>query len=94
MAEGKELTSMNNVHGAHGSAGIVEDVFFFEIEMGLDAVDGGELGDDARDYGLGVVAMFIDGVEGDLVELGWIEDVEAFEVCFENCVDCVRNCEE
>lgn len=34
--------------------------------------------DDVTDYAGGVVAVQCDGVFGELVQLGWVEDVESF----------------
>ena len=38
--------------------------------------------------------MLVDGAESDLVELSWVEDVEVFEIGFEDCVYAVECGEE
>lgn len=55
-------TGVNHVHGAHGAAGVVEDPFFVEVDVG--AVEGGEGSDDVGDDGCCVVAVEGNGFLG------------------------------
>lgn len=64
---GGELTGVNNIHSTHCTSSIIENPFFLKIEMGFDRVDSGELRDDIGDDGLRVIAMLVNGTEGNLV---------------------------
>lgn len=73
---------VDDVHGAHGAAGVVEDPFFVGVYvMGVGL---GEVRGDVVDYGAGVVAVGGDGGLGEGVERGGVEDVEFLEVAFEH----------
>lgn len=58
---------MDNIHSTHCTSSIIENPLFLKIEMGFDRVDGGELRDDIGDNGLRIIAMLVNGTEGNLV---------------------------
>lgn len=58
---------MNNIHSTHCTSSVIENPFFLKIEMGFDGLDSGELRDDIGDNGLRIIAMLVDGTEGNLV---------------------------
>lgn len=62
-----KLTGVNNIHSTHCTSSIIENPFFLKIEMGFDRIDGRELRHDIRDNGLRIIAMLVDGTEGNLV---------------------------
>lgn len=62
-----KLTGVNNIHSTHCTSSIIENPFFLKIEMGFDRVDSGELRDDIRDNGLRIIAILVNGTEGNLV---------------------------
>lgn len=83
--------SMDDIHGSHGSTGIIEDPFFLYAEVRFHGRDFAKLRDNARHYSLGLVVMLLNCVEGDLVELLGSENVELFEVGLEDGVDTKKN---
>lgn len=85
----ERLTGVDESHGAHGTAGIVEDPLLVGDGVGVDvgAVGALELRDDELDDALGVVAVGGDGALRQLVQLLGVEDVEALEVLVEDVVD-------
>lgn len=62
-----KLTGVNNIHSTHCTSSIIENPFFLKIEMGFDRIDSGELRDDIGDNGLRIIAMLVNGTEGNLV---------------------------
>lgn len=54
-----QLTGVNNVHGTHGAAGVVEDPFLVEVHVGFGR-GGLQVGHDIGDDGASVVAMLCD----------------------------------
>lgn len=77
---------MNHVHGAHGTAGIVEDPLLLSAQVvGADLLL--ELGNDEVDDGAGVFAMGANGALGEIVEVVRVEDVELIQARVEESVD-------
>lgn len=81
---------VDDVHSAHGAAGVVEDPFF--VSVYVIGVRLGEVRGDVVDYGAGVVAVGGDGGLREGVELGGVEDVEFPEVAFEHVHDGCDGC--
>lgn len=80
---------MNDIHGTHGATGIVEDPFLVKVHVGLSG-SGLQVGHDVGDNSASVVAMLCDCALCKVVQLCGLEDVEAFEVRFEENVDAVQ----
>ena len=78
---------MNDVHGAHGTAGIVENPLLVEVDV---LGDGGavlQLVDNVLDDGAGVVAVRRDSSLGHIVEVVRLKDVEGVEVLLKQVDD-------
>lgn len=66
---------MDNVHGTHSTAGIVENPFLFLVhELAGNLLV--QLGDDVVDNGASVISVSCNGALGDIVQLTRFEDVE------------------
>lgn len=72
---------MDNVHGAHGTAGVVKHPLLVEVDVLRVLLL--ELADDEVDYGLRVLAVGRHAALRQLVQLAVVEDVEALEVALE-----------
>lgn len=83
------LTGVNYVHGTHGATGVVEDPFLVEVHVRLGG-GGLQVGDDVGDDGASVVAMLCDCALCEVVQLCWLEDVEALEARFKEDPDAVQ----
>lgn len=88
------LTGMDNVHGSHGAAGVVEYPLLIGVDVAADGHVGLELVDDVLDHGLGVAGVGVDGGLGDGIELGEVEDVELVDVLVEDVEDGSQDGEE
>lgn len=73
---------MDDVHGAHGAAGIVEDPVLLEVDVLR--VPLAQLRDDVADNGPGVVAVGVDGALGHVVQVLRVKDVEAVEILLDH----------
>lgn len=69
---------MDDVHSTHCAPSVIEDPFFVQVDVVGEFGVCGEVGDDGSDDCSGVVAVLVNGLEGEGVELGWIEDVDFF----------------
>lgn len=77
---------MNDVHGAHGTTGVVKNPFLVAVEMrarGLLL----QLGDDKVDDGARVVAVGGDGALRQFVQVRRVEDVELIQAGVEVAVE-------
>lgn len=70
---------VDNVHAAHGAAGVVEHPVLVEVQVGRRHL-ALELLDDVGHDGAGVGAVRRDGPAGHLVQVLHVEDEEALEV--------------
>jgi hypothetical protein len=76
---------MNNVHGTHGTASIVENPFLGLVQVvSRDFLV--QFGDNEVHHRTGVVAMSLDGARGEVVQLLGIEDVELLKASIEVAV--------
>lgn len=76
---------MDNVHGAHCAAGVIEHPFLLLVHVvARDGVV--QLADDEVDDAAGVVAVGGDGALRDLVQLAGVVDVELVEARVEEAV--------
>lgn len=79
-------TGVDHVHGAHGTAGVVEHPLLLGAQVvGADLLL--QLSNDEVDDGAGVFAMGADGTLGEIVEVLRIEDVELLQARVEESVD-------
>jgi hypothetical protein len=79
-------TSVNHVHGAHGTAGVVEHPLLLGAQVvGADLLL--ELGNNEVDDGASVFAMGADSALGEVVEVFGVKDVELLEARVEVAVD-------
>src|SRR3954471_10021174 len=79
-------TGVNHVHGAHGTAGIVEHPLLLGAQIvGADLLL--ELGNNEVDDGAGVFAMGANGALGEVVQVLGVKDVELLEARVEVAVD-------
>lgn len=88
---------MDEIHAAHGAAGIVEHPLVRVImSVGVDVVrvSLGKLPDDVIDDGAGVVAMSLDAAQGEVVQLVRLEYVEALEVLLQEIEEGREDAEE
>ena len=76
---------VNQVHGAHRAACVIEHPFLVEVHVV--GVRFGEVRDDVVDHGASVVAVSGDCGLRERVKLGWVEYVEFLEVAFEHVHD-------
>lgn len=92
----EQRTSVDEVHAAHGTAGVVENPFLGHVPLGVDVgrVALLQLGDDGLDDLGGVVAAGLDAALGDVVQLLDAEDVEALEVALEHVHDRVEDADQ
>lgn len=65
--EGEGLTGVDDVHGAHGAAGVVEDPLLVQVDMVGEGRVAVQLGDDVGRDAAGVVAVGGDGALGQVV---------------------------
>ncbi len=89
-----ERTGVDDVHGAHGAAGVVEDPLLVVVDVARQADLAAQLVDDEVDDGARVVAVGGDAPLGDIVQLVRLEDVEALEVLVEQVVDGSQGAEQ
>jgi len=80
---------VNNVHGTHGAASVVEDPFLVEVYVGLGR-SVLQVGHDVGDDSASVIAMLCNCALREVVQLGWLEDVETLQARFEEDVDAVQ----
>ena len=73
---------MDDVHGAHGTAGVVEDPVLLEVDVRRVAL--AQLVDDVPDDAARVVAVGRDGARRQVVQVRRVEDVEAVEVLLDH----------
>lgn len=86
-------TGVNHVHGAHGTAGIVEHPLLLSAQIvGANLLL--ELGNNEVDDGAGVFAMGADGALGEVVQVLGVKDVELLEARVEVAVDGGEECQE
>lgn len=79
-------TGVDHVHGAHGTASIVEDPLLLSAQVvGADLLL--QLGNNEVDNGTSVFAMGADGPLGKIVEVVRVEDVELLQARVEESVD-------
>lgn len=69
-------TGVDDVHGPHGTAGVVEDPLLIEVDVVLGTRQLAELVDDVLDNGPSVVSVGSDAALRQVVEVRWLEDVE------------------
>jgi hypothetical protein len=66
---------MDNIHGTHGTAGVVEDPLFIQINLPT-----GQLllqfGHDEVDYRTRVIAVSFNGTQTQVMKEFWVEDVK------------------
>lgn len=80
------LTGMDQIHAAHGTAGIVEHPLVrvvVSVRVNVARVSLSKLAHDVIDDGAGVVAVGRNAALGELVQLVHLEDVEALEVALQ-----------
>lgn len=70
---------MDDVHGAHGTAGVVENPLLIVIDMFCGSGAGAQLVDDILDYGARVVAVGLQASQLEVPEVVDLEDVEGLE---------------
>lgn len=79
-------TGVDHIHGAHGTAGIVEHPLLLGAQIvGADLLL--ELGNNEVDDGAGVFAMGADGALGEVMQVLGVKDVELLEARVEVAVD-------
>jgi hypothetical protein len=78
---------MDDVHRAHGTAGVIEDPFLVLVDVARQADLAAQLVDNVPDDGARVVAVRLDAAFRDVVELVQLEDVEALQVLVQQVVD-------
>ena len=85
-----EHTCVNHIHSAHGATSIVENPLLVEVHVGLGR---GvlEVGDNVGDNRASVVAMLRDCALCKVVQLCWLENVEAFQIRLQESVDAVEH---
>lgn len=69
-------TGVDDVHGPHGTAGVVEDPLLIEVDVVLGTRQLAELVDDVLHNGPSVVSVGSDAALRQVVEVRWLEDVE------------------
>jgi hypothetical protein len=80
-----KLTGVDDVHGAHGAAGVVEDPVFLDIDVRRRAL--AQLGDNILDDAARVVAVLGDAALGQVVQVIRVKDVEALSVLLDEVHD-------
>lgn len=85
---------MDNVHGAHGATGVVEDPFLVVVDEVLGRDLGSELVHNVRDNGACVVVVRFDGALRHVLKVAELEDVELFEVLLEHVGDRIEDANE
>ena len=79
-------TGVDHVHGAHGTAGIVENPLLLGAQVvGADLLL--QLSNDEVDDGAGVLAVSADGTLGEIVEVVRVENVELLQARVKESVD-------
>ena len=79
-------TGVDHVHGAHGTAGVVENPLLLGAQVvGTDLLL--QLGNDEVDNGASIFAMSADRTLGEIVEVIRVEDVELLQARVEESVD-------
>lgn len=76
---------MDDVHGTHSTAGIVEDPFLVQVQVGSSDLLL-ELGDDVVDNGASVLAVGLNGALREIVQMLMVEDVELVQARVEEAV--------
>jgi hypothetical protein len=81
----EKLTGMDNVHGTHGTTGIVEDVLYVQVDIvGVLLV---QLRGNVADNAPRVVAMGRDSALGQVVEVLLVKNVKGLEVLLQEVED-------
>lgn len=79
-------TGVDHVHGAHGTAGVVEHPLLLSAEVvGTNLLL--QLGNNEVDDGAGVFTMGAYGTLGEIMQMVRVEDIELFQACVEEAVD-------
>lgn len=78
-------TGMDNVHGAHCAAGVVEDPFLVLVEVGVADLFV-QLGDDVLDNRASVIAVGGNCALGHIVQMVLVKDVEVLQAGVEEPV--------
>jgi len=78
---------MDDIHGAHGTAGVVEHPLLIVVDVGGGLGPVRQLVDNVLDDGAGVVAVGLDAALGQVVEVVRLEDVEGLEALLQEVPD-------
>lgn len=85
---------MDDVHGPHCAAGVVEDPLLIQVDMVGEGGLAVQLADDVGDDAAGVVAVGGDGALGEVVQVVRVEDVEGLEALLEQVDDGAQQADE
>lgn len=86
VRRGIARTGVDDVHRAHGTAGIVEHPLLLEVQVvGANLLL--QLSDNEVHDGVGILAMSLDGALGELVQILRVENVELVQTRVEEAVD-------